>query len=88
MRVSDVSVENAQLAAIEVKGDSQHGAYHQGLSFERVRFSGPALARIDGLKDSRFDAIRFSETGGTNPWQVKDSDGLAFQDVEPAPAQP
>lgn len=88
VRVSDVSVENAQLAAIEVKGDSQHGAYHQGLSFERVRFSGPALARIDGLKDSRFDAIRFSETGGTNPWQVKDSDGLAFQDVEPAPAQP
>lgn len=88
VRVSDVSVENAQLAAIEVKGDSQHGAYHQGLSFERVRFSGPALARIDGLKDSRFDTIRFSETGGTNPWQVKDSDGLAFQDVEPAPAQP
>lgn len=88
VRVSDVSVENAQLAAIEVKGDSQHGAYHQGLSFERVRFSGPALARIDGLKDSRFDAIRFSETGGTNPWQLKDSDGLAFQDVEPAPAQP
>ncbi len=88
VRVSDVSVENAQLAAIEVKGDSQHGAYHQGLSFERVRFSGPALARIDGLKDSRFDSIRFSETGGTNPWQVKDSDGLAFQDVEPAPAQP
>ena len=85
VRVSDVSVENAQMAAIEVKGDSQHNAYHQGLVFERVRFSGPAKAKIDGLKDSTFDNIRFSETGGANPWQVSGSQGLAFQDVEPAP---
>ena len=85
IRVSDVSVENARMAAIEVKGDSQHGAYHHGLVFERVRFSGPGKVKIDGLKDSRFANIRFSEAGDTNPWQVSGSQGLAFQDVEPAP---
>jgi len=85
VRVSNVTVENAQLAAIEVKGDSLHGAYHQGLSFERVRFSGPAKAKIDGLKGSRFDTVYFSETGSANPWQVSASDGLVFEDVQPAP---
>ncbi|KMT52358.1 glycoside hydrolase family 28 protein [Pseudomonas fildesensis] len=85
IRVSDVSVENAQGAAIEVKGDGEHNAYHQGLVFERVRFSGPARARIDGLKDSRFDRVVFSETGVANPWQLSDSQGLTFNEVEPAP---
>ncbi|HDS1816262.1 TPA: glycoside hydrolase family 28 protein [Pseudomonas putida] len=85
VRVSDVTVENAQLAAIEVKGDSQHGAYHEGLNFERVRFSGPAKAKIDGLKGSRFDAVHFSETGSANPWQVSASNGLVFEHVQPAP---
>lgn len=85
VRVSDVSVENAGMAAIEVKGDSQHSAFHQGLAFERVRFSGPAGVKIDGLKDSRFDTVRFSEAGDANPWQVSGSQGLAFHDVEPAP---
>jgi len=85
VRVSNVTVENAQLAAIEVKGDSLHGAYHQGLSFERVRFSGPAKAKIDSLKGSRFDTVHFSETGSANPWQVSASDGLVFEDVQPAP---
>ncbi|GAB1617386.1 glycosyl hydrolase family 28 protein [Pseudomonas sp. NGC7] len=85
VRVSNVTVENAQLAAIEVKGDSLHGAYHQGLSFERVRFSGPAKAKIDGLKGSRFDTVHFSETDSANPWQVSASDGLVFEDVQPAP---
>ncbi|MFV3406269.1 MULTISPECIES: glycosyl hydrolase family 28 protein [Pseudomonas] len=86
--VSDVTVENAGMAAIEVKGDSQRGAYHQGLAFERVRFSGPAPVKIDGLKDSRFDHLRLSQAASQNPWQIGDSQGLAFTDVEPAPAQP
>lgn len=85
VRVSDVSVEHAQVAAIEIKGDSQSNAYHQGLVFERVRFSGAAKARIDGLKDSQFTDIVFSETGGVNPWQVSNSQGLSFNKVEPAP---
>jgi len=85
VQVSDVTVENAQLAAIEVKGDSQHGAFHHHLAFERVRFSGPAVARIDGLKDSRFDAVQFSDTNASNPWQVSGSTGLAFHNVVPAP---
>ena len=53
--------------------------------FERVRFSGPAPVKIDGLKDSRFVGLRFTHTGGANPWQVQGSQGLAFTDVEPAP---
>lgn len=85
INVSDVSVENAGTAAIEVKGDSEHNAFHQGLVFERVRFSGPAPVKIEGLKDSRFDNLRFSETNGANPWQVSNSQGLAFSDVEPVP---
>ncbi|MEE1924430.1 glycoside hydrolase family 28 protein [Pseudomonas sp. 148P] len=84
IRVSDVSVENAGMAAIEVKGDSQHDAWHQGLVFERVRFSGEAKAKVDGLRDSRFDAVRFSGTTA-NPWQVSNSQGLAFSEVDPAP---
>lgn len=85
VRVSDVSVENAGMAAIEVKGDSAHDAWHQGLLFERVRFSGGAQAKIDGLRDSRFEGVRFSETAGGNPWQIGASQGLAFSDVEPTP---
>ncbi len=85
IRVSDVSVENAGSAAIEVKGDSQHGAWHQGLVFERVRFSGQAKAKIDGLRDSRFAGVSFSDREPGNPWQVSNSQGLAFKDVELAP---
>jgi len=50
-----------------------------------VRFSGPAVARIDGLKDSRFDAVQFTDTNASNPWQVSGSTGLAFHNVVPAP---
>jgi len=82
IRVSDVSVENAGSAAIEVKGDSQHDAWHQGLVFERVRFSGQAKAKIDGLRDSRFAGVSFSDREPGNPWQVSNSQGLAFKDVE------
>lgn len=85
VRVSDVSVENAGTAAIEVKGDSGHGAWHRGLVFERVRFSGGARVKIDGLRDSRFEGVRFSDTAGANPWKIGTSQGLAFSDVEPAP---
>lgn len=85
IRVADVSVENAQGKAIEVKGDSQHNAWHQGLVFERVRFSGPAKAQIDGLKDSLFDHVSFSEHGAANPWQITGSVGLTFTDVQPPP---
>ncbi|OPA93017.1 exo-poly-alpha-D-galacturonosidase [Pseudomonas fluorescens] len=85
IRVSDVSVENAQGRAIEVKGDSQHNAYHEGLVFQRVRLRGAAGARIDGLKDSRFEAVVFSEHGSANPWQVTGSSGLSFKDVQPVP---
>lgn len=86
IRVSDVSVENAQGKAIEVKGDSQHNAWHEGLVFQRVRFSGPAGVRIDGLKDSRFEQVVFSDYGTANPWQVTGSTGLNFKAVQPAPA--
>lgn len=85
IRVTDVSVENAQGRAIEVKGDSQHNAYHQGLVFERVRLRGAAGVRIDGLKDSRFDQVVFSDYGPVNPWQVIESSGLSFNQVEPSP---
>lgn len=85
VRVSDVSVENAGMAAIEVKGDSGHDAWHQGLVFERVRFSGEAKVKIDGLRDSRFEGVRFTDTAGANPWKIGTSQGLAFSDVEPAP---
>jgi exo-poly-alpha-galacturonosidase len=85
IRVADVSIENAQGKAIEVKGDSQHNAWHQGLVFERVRFSGPAKAQIDGLKDSLFDHVSFSEHGAANPWQITGSVGLTFKDVQPPP---
>ena len=68
--------------AIEVKGDSQNDAWHQGLVFERVRFSGPAKAQIDGLKDSLFDHVSFSGHGAANPWQITGSVGLTFKDVQ------
>jgi exo-poly-alpha-galacturonosidase len=85
IRVSDVTVESAKVSAIEVKGDSAHGAYHQGLDFQRVRFIGPAKAKIDGLKDSSFSRITFTQHGSDNPWQISGSQGLTFTDVEPAP---
>lgn len=85
IRVSDVTVENARGAALEVKGDSKSNAYHAGLVFERVRFKGPATARIDGLKDSHFNQVVFSESGGANPWHVIDSPGLTFEEVTPQP---
>ena len=80
-----MTVENAGAAAIEVKGDGNLNAWHQGLSFERVRFSGPALAKIDGLKDSRFDSVSFVGHGSANPWQLGKAEGLQFNQVEPAP---
>lgn len=85
VHVSDVSVENTRGSAIEVKGNSAAGLYHQGLSFDRVRFSGPAGVSIDGLKDSRFDRIEFTGQGPVNPWHLTNTQGLQFNQVHPAP---
>ncbi|PHN24503.1 glycoside hydrolase family 28 protein [Pseudomonas sp. ICMP 460] len=85
IRVNNVSVENAHGSAIEVKGDSLHNAYHEGLVFEDVRLRGAAGARIDGLKDSHFERVVFSQQGAANPWQISGSSGLSFKDVQPAP---
>lgn len=53
--------------------------------FQRVRFRGAAGARIDGLKNSRFENVVFSHYGVANPWQVTGSSGLSFEAVQPAP---
>ncbi len=85
IHVSDVSVEHTRGKAIEVKGDSATHVFHQGLSFERVRFSGPAGVTIDGLKDSRFDQVTFTGQGPANPWHITQSVGLEFKQVQPPP---
>lgn len=59
VRVSDVSVEGNHGVGIEIKGDSAHGVYHRDLSFERVRFSGPAAVQVDGAQGVRFDEVSF-----------------------------
>ncbi|WP_043300999.1 glycoside hydrolase family 28 protein [Pseudomonas sp. M47T1] len=86
IHVSAVSVQNTLGTAIEVKGDNQRKAYHQGLVFKDVRFSGAAKVHIDGLKDSRFEGVEFSGNGGVDPWQVSHSHGLVFEHVTPTPA--
>ncbi|WP_191630895.1 hypothetical protein [Pseudomonas fluorescens] len=45
----------------------------------------PGQAQIDGLKDSLFDPVSFSEHGAGNPWQITGSVGLTFKDVQPPP---
>ncbi|MDE1165178.1 MAG: glycosyl hydrolase family 28 protein [Pseudomonas sp.] len=85
VQVSDVTVENARGMAIQVKGDSHGPVFHQGLAFERVRFSGQGKVRIEELKDSRFENVEFSEQGTANPWQITHSQGLEFKHVQPPP---
>ncbi|WP_277964536.1 glycoside hydrolase family 28 protein [Pseudomonas sp. RIT-To-2] len=85
VRVSDVSVENTRGMAIEVKGGSDSKSYHQGLSFERVQFSGPAGVHIDGLKDSRFEDVVFTGPRSANRWQITRTDGVSYKNIQPSP---
>ncbi|AEF23123.1 glycosyl hydrolase family 28 protein [Pseudomonas fulva] len=84
IRVSNVTVEGAAGAAIQVKGDSAHDAFHENVAFEQVRFKGGAGAQIDGLRDSSFTDVSFVDTQG-EAWNIKGSEGLRFDRVEPQP---
>lgn len=86
IRVANVTVEDAAGAAIQVKGDSAHDAYHENIAFEQVRFKGKAKAQIDGLRNASFTDVSFVGTDG-NPWDIKGSEGLSFDRVEPQPKQ-
>ena len=86
IRVANVTVEDAAGAAIQVKGDSAHDAYHENIAFEQVRFKGKAKAQIDGLRNANFTDVSFVGSDG-NPWDIKGSEGLSFDRVEPQPKQ-
>lgn len=86
IRVANVTVEDAAGAAIQVKGDSAHDAFHENVAFEQVRFKGKAGAQIDGLRNSRFTDVSFVGSEG-DPWNIKGSEGLSFDRVEPQPKQ-
>ncbi len=45
----------------------------------------PGQEQIDGLKDSLFDYVSFSEHGAANPGQITKRVGLTFKDVQPPP---
>lgn len=84
VRVANVTIEDAADAAIQVKGDSAHDAFHENVAFENVRFKGKAGAKIDGLRNARFSDVSFSDADG-NPWAITGSEGLDFERVEPQP---
>ena len=86
IRVANVTIEDAAGAAIQVKGDSAHDAFHENVAFALVRFKGRAGAQIDGLRNSSFSDVSFAGAEG-DPWNIEGSEGLRFDRVEPQPRQ-
>ncbi len=86
IKVSNVTVENPVSAALEIKGDSAHDAFHERFEFAKVSFKGTAPATINGLRNSSFRDITFEETT-KNPWSITNSADLSFTHVVPKPLQ-
>ncbi|MDN3238016.1 glycoside hydrolase family 28 protein [Pseudomonas sp. WAC2] len=86
IKVSNVTVENPVSAALEIKGDSAHDAFHERFEFAKVSFKGTAPATINGLRNSSFRDITFEETT-KNPWSITNSADLSFTHVVPQPLQ-
>jgi exo-poly-alpha-galacturonosidase len=93
----DITVENTTVRnqggskkqSILINGNSDVGeVYHENITFSNVKFDKVFSANLNYAKDIKFNNVTFTNVldNGGNPWRIKNSTGLVFENTTAAPS--
>jgi exo-poly-alpha-galacturonosidase len=91
MEIVNTTVRNqggSNKQSILVSGNKDVGeVYHENITFRDVKFDNVYSVNMDYAKDFKFINVSFTNVkdNGGNPWRIKNSTGLVFQDTTAAP---
>jgi exo-poly-alpha-galacturonosidase len=91
IRVENTTVRNqggSKKQSILVNGNSDVGeVYHENITFKDVKFDNVFSANLNYAKDLNFINVSFTNVkdNGGNPWRIKNSTGLVFENTTAAP---
>ncbi|WP_449540153.1 fibronectin type III domain-containing protein [Ferdinandcohnia sp. Marseille-Q9671] len=91
MEIVDTTVRNqggSKKQSILVNGNNDEGeVYHENITFKNVKFDNVYSVNMNYAKDFKFINVSFTNVkdNGGNPWRIKNSTGLVFEDTTAAP---
>ncbi|TCN26308.1 fibronectin type III domain-containing protein [Mesobacillus foraminis] len=91
MTIENTTVRNqggSKKQSILVSGNNDVGeVYHENITFKDVKFDNVYSANLDYAKDFKFINVSFTNVkdNGGNPWRIKNSTGLVFENTTGAP---
>lgn len=91
MTIENTTVRNqggSKKQSILVSGNNDVGeVYHENITFKDVKFDNVYSANLDYAKDFKFINVSFTNVkdNGGNPWRIKNSTGLVFENTTDAP---
>ncbi|WP_121612678.1 fibronectin type III domain-containing protein [Mesobacillus foraminis] len=91
MTIENTTVRNqdgSKKQSILVSGNNDVGeVYHENITFKNVKFDNVFSANLDYAKDFKFINVSFTNVkdNGGNPWRIKNSTGLVFENTTGAP---
>ncbi|MFB3168271.1 fibronectin type III domain-containing protein [Neobacillus sp. 179-C4.2 HS] len=91
MEIVNTTVRNqggSKKQSILVSGNDDVGeVYHENITFRNVKFDNVYSVNMDYAKDFKFINVAFTNVkdNGGNPWRIKNSTGLVFEDTTHAP---
>jgi exo-poly-alpha-galacturonosidase len=91
MEIVNTTVRNqggSKKQSILVSGNDDVGeVYHENITFRNVKFDNVYSVNMDYAKDFKFINVAFTNVkdNGGNPWRIKNSTGLSFEDTIQAP---
>ncbi|MEH7493544.1 fibronectin type III domain-containing protein [Neobacillus niacini] len=91
MEIVNTTVRNqggSKKQSILVSGNDAVGeVYHENITFRNVKFDNVFSVNMDYAKDFKFINVAFTNVkdNGGNPWRIKNSTGLLFEDTTQAP---
>jgi exo-poly-alpha-galacturonosidase len=90
MEIVNTTVRNqggSKKQSILVSGNDVGEVYHENITFRNVKFDNVYSVNMDYAKDFKFINVAFTNVkdNGGNPWRIKNSTGLVFEDTTQAP---
>jgi exo-poly-alpha-galacturonosidase len=91
MEIVNTTVRNqggSNKQSILVSGNDDVGeVYHENITFRNVKFDNVFSVNMDYAKDFKFIDVAFTNVkdNGGNPWRIKNSTGLLFENTTQAP---
>ncbi len=92
MEIVDTTVRNqggSKKQSILVNGNNDAGeVYHENITFRNVKFDNVYSVNMNYAKGFKFSNVSFTNVkdNGGNPWRIKNSTGLVFENTTDAPS--